>query len=415
MTTSALVENVRKYRRAAGWSQEDLGLHAGLSTGTIRKLERGGSVKVETLHAIARALGIETSRLMAADASAPVRGEDPNRWNLRDLRIALTPAVGLAGAPSRPVGEEPSLRQLRRATMDGVVLYRSDRYGSIAATLPDLIRRADEAVAYFDDGEEHRRALLARSEILQLAGRYLTQIRQYDIAYTALRNAIQDARAAGDLTVAASGVGGLCWTLLRTGRFDEAERIASEAMDLVEPKIRKAEPRHYVAWGGLAMEAAAAAVRNNRPQEARDYRHAAAVAATAVGRTPENSLSHWPAFGVVMAALKALEDAMIVGDARSVVRRASEEEALSPKAWSRLGRPHPNDGHRFSLDVARAHVRTGDPQAGMDELKRLYDSAPEWLRHQQAAASTMEEILSTRKRTLTGDMREVAAHLGVVG
>jgi hypothetical protein len=48
-----------------------------------------------------------------------------------------------------------------------------------------------------------RRALL-------LGGRYLTQVRQYDLGYTALAGVITDARRAADTLTAASGVIGMC-------------------------------------------------------------------------------------------------------------------------------------------------------------------------------------------------------------
>ncbi|MEU6407048.1 hypothetical protein [Streptomyces sp. NPDC046985] len=51
----------------------------------------------------------------------------------------------------------------------------------------------------------------------------------------------------------------------------------------------------------------------------------------------------------------------------------------------------------------------------MDELTRVRDAAPEWLRHQNSAAETMQEILSKRKRTLTTEMQDMAAYLDVVG
>ncbi|MET9881888.1 hypothetical protein ABZZ20_01790 [Streptomyces sp. NPDC006430] len=68
--------------------------------------------------------------------------------------------------------------------------------------------------------------------------------------------------------------------------------------------------------------------------------------------------------------MKALEDSMVVGDVRAVVRKVGDQEELSPKAWKRMGRPSTNHGNRFTLDVARAHTRTGDLSAAMDELTR---------------------------------------------
>ncbi|MEV8421212.1 helix-turn-helix domain-containing protein [Streptomyces niveus] len=291
--TTELADNVRKYRRRAGMSQEELAHAAGVSPGTVRKAEQGGTIRMETLHTLARALGVTTAALMASDAPEPVgRAEEPNRVNLIQLRAALTPAVGLVDQDAEAVAEEPNLRIFRRTLQDARVLYFSDSYKSVAAQLPGLLRDAAQAVAYYDSGDEHRQALLARAEALRLAGTYLTQVRQYDIAYAAVRGAIMDARQAGGMLAAGSGVGCMCWLLVRQGRLDEAEQVAARSMDAVEPKITGAEPDHYAVWGGLAMEAAAAAARNNRPDEAKEYRQAARVAATAVGTAHRNVSRH---------------------------------------------------------------------------------------------------------------------------
>ncbi|WP_406115524.1 helix-turn-helix domain-containing protein [Streptomyces sp. NBC_01014] len=282
-----LSDNVRRYRRRAGMSQEELAHTAGVSPGTVRKAEQGGTLGMETLHTLARALRVTTAALMASDAPEPVgRAEEPNRVNLIQLRAALTPAVGLVDQDVEAMVEEPNLRTFRRTLQDARVLHFSDSYKSVAAQLPGLLRDAAQAVAYYDSGDEHRQALLARAEALRLP---------------------------------------------------------------------------------------------------------------------------------VTVAVKALEDSLVIGDARAVVRKAGGQEELSPRAWKRLGRPSTNDGNRFTLDVARAHARTGDLSAAMDELTRAREAAPQWLRHQNGAAETMQEILRKRKRTLTTEMREMADYLGVVG
>jgi transcriptional regulator with XRE-family HTH domain len=412
--TTEQAENVKKYRRTAGLSQEELAERAELSTGTISKLEQGGNVRMETLHAVARALGVHTSQLMAPDEPEPVRGEDPNRLNLRDLRTALTPPVGLSDASSA-LDEEPNLRAFRRTVYDGAKLYHGDSYKSVASQLPKLIRDASDAVAYFDSGEVHRKALLARAEVMQLAGRYLTQVRQYDLAYTALSRAVTDARAAGDKLTSVSGVIGMCWLLLRQGRLEEAEELAATTADQVEPTFSKATPDECAAWGWLMLRASAAAVRNNRPNEAREYHRVANVAAAAVGQEYTGSyFLHWTTFGPVTVGMKNVEGAMIVGDCRTVVR-LSAEDSMSPKAWKHLGRPSDDNWNRHRLDVARAHARTRDLTAAMDELKSVRRNSPEWIKHQAIAAETMQEVLKRRKRTLASDMREMAAYLGVVG
>ncbi|WP_327234143.1 hypothetical protein OG349_09150 [Streptomyces sp. NBC_01317] len=123
---------------------------------------------------------------------------------------------------------------------------------------------------------------------------------------------------------------------------------------------------------------------------------------------------HWTTFGPLTVGMKGVEDDMVVGDARAVVRKSSED-AMSPKAWKSAGRPSGENWNRHRLDVARAHARTNDLSAAMDELTVVRRVSPEWLRHQRMAAETMQEILKKRKRTLTAEMRDMASYLAVVG
>ncbi|MFE5159090.1 helix-turn-helix domain-containing protein [Streptomyces sp. NPDC056697] len=405
-----LAENVKRFRMAAGLSQEDLAERAGMSVGPIRCLEQGKNVRMETLREVASALGVTTSQLMMSSSPEPV-GFDPNRMHLRDLRAALTPAVSLRGHTWSTPDNDLTMSRLRRSVQDFAKLYFAGSYGSLAIDLPRTLRAADDAVAGFD-GDDALKARVLRSQARRVAGMFLTQVRQYDLAHIALSSAVQDAQEAGDQAAAASAIGGMCWLLMRTTRFDEAERIAAESMDVVEPRIKGATEDEYATWGGLAMEAAAAAARNHRVDEAKEYRKAAATAGKAVGRAHRNLLRHWSIFGPVTVAMKELEDSMIVGDARTVLRRVSDEEVFKPKAWERLGGASTNDTHRYRLDVARARVRTGDASGAMEVLAKLDAEAPEWFRHQHSAVDTFHEV-TKKRRTLTTEMRAVGSHLGV--
>lgn len=112
--------------------------------------------------------------------------------------------------------------------------------------------------------------------------------------------------------------------------------------------------------------------------------------------------------------MKAVEDLSLVGDARGVLRRA-DDGILSNKAVRNFGRPTAPNWGRHRLDVARAHVLLGSHQDAMDELSQLRRSSGEWLTHQPMARYVMADVLKTRKRTLTQEMRSMAAHLGVAG
>lgn len=126
--SSGLADNVKKYRRTAGLNQEQLAEAADLSVSTVQKVEQGGDARTETLHALARALGVTTAALFATEVPAPVVGDESNRQHLAELRSALMPPVGLT-APTLVDSEEAvQLSTLRRGVEDGHALYWSDRY-----------------------------------------------------------------------------------------------------------------------------------------------------------------------------------------------------------------------------------------------------------------------------------------------
>ncbi|MFD3834785.1 helix-turn-helix domain-containing protein [Streptomyces sp. NPDC058642] len=412
--TTGLGDNLRKYRRTAGLTQEEFAEASGKSISTVRKAEQGGHVSMETLADFARALGVQTSALFASEAPRPVVGaeDEANRRYLAELRRALMPPIGLA-APLADPGEAAEPSAVRQSVQDGHALYQADRYTSVARQLPGLLRSSEAAVAILE-GEDQQHAMIARAHALLLTGKYLTQVRQYDMAYFALAEAIRLARETGSTHLAATGVVGLCWLLLRQDRFDESEALAAQTAADVEPRMSEATPSHLAVWGELWLRVAAAAVRNNRPDVAQEARRLARTAGGAMDSEHTEFPAHWSAFGPVTAEAKAVEDLSLVGDARGVLRRA-DGGPLSAQALRSYGTLSPNNWGRHRLDVARAHVVLGSHQDAMDELMRLRQTSGEWLTHQPMARRVMGDLLKTRKRTLTGDMRSMAAHLGIAG
>ncbi|WP_324290207.1 helix-turn-helix domain-containing protein [Streptomyces antarcticus] len=408
-----MADNVRKYRRTAGLSQEGLAEAADLSLSTVRKVEQGGDARVETLHALARALGVTTSALFATEAPRSVVGpqDDANRQHLAELRRALMPPVGLSPHVAEFV-EAAELGATREHVRDARALYEKDRYSSVAKMLPNLLRTSEAAVAALE-GEDQQHAMIARSQVLLMTGQFLTQVRQYDMGYFALAEAIKLAKENGQTLTAATGVVGMCWLLLRQDRFDECEALAARAAAEIEPRMSGATTQHLAVWGELWLRVAASSRRNNRPDVAGEARRMAATAASAMGREDMSFPDHWGGFGPATAEMKAVEDLVLDGDMRGVLRR-SDEGPLSANGLRALGGVTANNWNRHRLDVVRASVETGEHQEAIAELKRIHHRAGGWLTHQPMARHVMTDLLKTRKRTLTQDMRDMAAHLNVV-
>ncbi|MET9818361.1 helix-turn-helix transcriptional regulator [Streptomyces sp. NPDC006355] len=411
--STPLGDTVRAQRRAKGWSQERLATESGLSVSTVRNIEQRGHARLDTLSQVAAAFGVPTSALFAPGVPHPVGEDDSaNRQLLASLRQALMPPVGIAGEALADPAEAAEPAVIRRQMEDALSLYNSDRYESVALMLPGLLRQADAAVVAAEDEERHREAALVRTHTLLLAGKYLTQVRQYDLAYQALTEGIRIARDLENTLTAATGVTGLCWLLLRQDRFDEAERLAATTAEAIEPKYSRASMGELAAYGELCLRIASAAIRNNREQEAEQARKWAATAASAMGHEHRDYRTHWARFGPATVEVKAVEDLALAGDAHGVINR-KDQGLLSKNGLDTVGRPSAINWHRHRLDIAKAHVKLGSTHDAMEELARIKKRAPSWIQHQPMARYVMEDILKTRKRTLTREMRQLATFLNV--
>ncbi len=411
---SAQISNsVRKHRRAAGLTQEGLAERSGVSLTTVASIEQGNSARMASFARLAEALGVDTADLFSGGAPEAVPDDSANRKHLLALRRQLMPPVGLVDTPPTAVALADRA-QLEQAITTTHTHYQADEYAEVARRLPGILAGTEAALNAAEGDEERRAAQATHARAQLLTGKYLTQVRQYDLAYHALSTGIRDARAIGMTTAAAMGVVGMCWLLLRQDRFEECQDLAVATADAVEPRISTATPGQLAVWGELALRIASAAVRNNRKDDAKAARRMAAGAASALGCEHEDFRCHWSTFGPATAGIKAVEDLSLKEDARGVLRLA-DDGPLSPKSLQTLGRPSPNNWARHRLDVVHAHVILGAHQEAMDELKGVHAESPEWLKHQAIARHLMEDILKRRKRTLTRDMRLMASHLSVTG
>ncbi|MDT0307361.1 helix-turn-helix transcriptional regulator [Streptomyces sp. DSM 44917] len=398
-------DRLRDFRQRLGLTQEALAERAQLSVGVVKKLERGGQARIETYHALARALRIRTSQLFEPAGPPQDLHADDHAIDLMPLRQAVSPPLSVTGTLLREDGEPPNLPHLAGAARALSAAYARDDYGRVAAVLPELVRSAHVAVLHFDDGPPGEEALRIRADVSQMAGRYLTQVRAYDLAHMALADAVRDAARAGDRMRAALAVSAQGWTLLRQGRLDEAERITLAAAEAVEPRISRAAPAELGIWGRLLRRASSAAARNNRPEEAGEYLTLARTAATALrGKTSEH-LYGWNHFNAMRVSLQAIENHMVGG-------RPERALALTARLPANAASPSTN-WRRHRLTVAQAHSRTRAGEESFRILSELKGEAPEWLKHQRLAGDIFREARGQRKRPLTGEQRALGDFLGV--
>ncbi|OII64271.1 transcriptional regulator [Streptomyces sp. CC53] len=399
-------DRLRLVRLSRGLTQEGLAERSGLSLGVVKKIERGGSARLETYHALARALNVRTSALLEASGPHRTRRGDDDNLGLMPLRQAIAPAVSLSGRlrAGGAADVEPDPDHLERTARAVAVAYHRDDYGTVAGLLPALVLSAHATVEHFDNGEERTRSLRVRSDILQMAGRYLTQVRAYDLAHTALRDAIQDAVSVDDKGLVAAAVYQQGWLLMRQGRLDEAEKVSVATAEAVEPRLSQASRKSLGAWGKLLVHGSAAAARNNRPQEAREMLRLGRAAGAALGGSSAVAESSWGRFDWRTVAYQGIEN-QLVADKPDRVLRLSERMAEPTSAVSM---------RRHLLDVAQAHAMLRQPDQALGILSLLLTETPEWLRHQRMASQTWQDAVRVgKKRRVTTRQRELAEFFDV--
>ncbi|RBQ21230.1 hypothetical protein DP939_00410 [Spongiactinospora rosea] len=398
---------LRELRFRRGFTQEGLAEAAGLSVQCIKKIEQGGSARMETYHQIAKALGVRTVWFVAPGSPEPV-AETANVALLADIRGAIIPPLGMDGNAlyGTADADDVSLPHLREAVDASALAYHGDKYDHLAQVLPELIKSVQYHVSRFDGSSgDGREAIRLRADALGVAGRYLIQIRAHDLALTAIQQSLRDARTIGSVPLAASAISLQGWALLRQGRFDEVERLAAAAAHEMEPRVSAASKGELAAWGWVLLSAATAAVRNNRPNEAQDYVSIARTAATRFGKE-QRGLPGYRAFGPVSVSMKAGEVAMVAGEPAQALE---EIERITPED----GRPYASTWNRGQIERAYAYLESGDTERATEVLQELKARSPQWLRYQQRAKDAAEGILKARTRIPTAAQREIADFLGV--
>ncbi len=385
-----LGDRLRNVRKRRGLSQRELADLSGVSVSLIRKLEQGEreDSRLETVHKLAAALRVPTTALAAGPDAAEPEREDVEQW--APVRRALE------GRAEEVPAEEPTLEGLGTAFAGVVPLLVANQFAEVRAMLPALLRDADALVAVSVNGTEAAARRL-RSQIRQLTAFLMSQTWQFDVTGHALEMALDDA---GDGLTAMSAIDEKCWGLIRAGRLAETRDLATRWADETEPRrLSRATRDELAAWGNFLLRVSAAAVRDNRPGEAREALRLARVAAVATGNDFILGYHPWQVFGPVTVAVIQAENAMIQDRPETTLAISGQLDVRSF--------PVSRHYHRHRLDVAHAHVAVRQYGEAVGVLQEIRRAAPEWLVQQRYARDILADVVE-RRRVLTAEMRDLA-------
>lgn len=397
-----LGDRLRRLRRMAGLTQEELAERANLSVDTVKKLEQRvkHSARLPTLHALAQGLGVELTSLLGDPPGVPSNGEvDPPQ--LVALRRAVMPP--LFAPPSEPSGvEKLSMPLLRAEIAEGWTLYHNADFGRLMEVLPGVVTDARFAAAVGTaDGKAEGQAALGKA--LQLAGHLAIRLGKTDLALSALERAMMAASESSDPLLAPMVTNSVAWNYQRQNRLDDAEYAAVTAADRVESEHTSTAEGVRV-WGGLVMSAATSAARSG------DYEKASTMMQTAEDATRRLAALPPPVNGKMVSVFS--RSSVRIERVRLAVQHERPEEALSLAKGMRLSRDTPPSWRTWLLlDVARAHTDLGNAEGAVKALTRLREVAPGWMRHHTLAVAIVTDLWSGPSRP--PGLRKLADFLGV--
>jgi transcriptional regulator with XRE-family HTH domain len=395
-------DRIADLRKRRDLTQEELAERANLHVDVIRKLEQGRrkTARLTSINALARALDTEPSYLVGQPSTfeTHVSAEDPP--SVLALRQAVSPVADLLGIDT-DVEDAPTIAQLRASLKSTSKIRREGRVGEIGALLPQLIRDARAAVhAYTGSKAAAANSVLAVA--YQVAATTLTALGKEDAAFTALERSMVAIRQCDDPHLETLAMSTLSWVFTKQGRLADAERVALDRAQKIEPTF-SSSPKELALWGVLLLRGATAAVRQEKGSTVDELLRRATAAAELVGQDLTVYATPFGPTNAGVAKVNFLVEMEKSDEAVAAARRVPNLESLPP-TWRA----------RFHVDRALAHADMSNDRAAEKALLAAEAEAPEWMRYHSTSRRLVEELRGRAKRR-DAPVLGLAARLGMSG
>ncbi|MFI6988798.1 helix-turn-helix domain-containing protein [Nonomuraea wenchangensis] len=354
-------------RSARRMTQSDLARAANVSLSTIRKLEQGSrNPGDDVLDAIARALGVDPSRLL----HGPSRTGSRVHGTIPLLRQVITTCDFPDDGPVRPLPE------LREAVGEAVRWRLESQYVRLSYVLPDLIAelvrglragsilapllvtsyRAADAVAY-------------KYGYLDLSARLIDLMRKTSVL-------VEDPLLAASVAYVRTEV------FFATHTYGAGLRALESEIDRLRT-CRDTSHEYIGVLGSLHMRAAVVAARAGQVEDALSHR---AEAQRLGGIVPEG-VYYGTAFGPDSVRIHEVSLAVSLGD--SHLRPALD----IGDAWAPPSSMPAERRSGFFIELARARLWAGMRDAAFDALKSARRIAPQHTREHRWVREDVETLL----------------------
>jgi transcriptional regulator with XRE-family HTH domain/tetratricopeptide (TPR) repeat protein len=397
-------------RKAAGFSQERLAEHLGVTTGTVGRWERGEATpEPPTQRRLVRALDLtgvqellellypQKSLLTAVDERLEVRsigsrsgqpGHDPRRavqiGHSLDRVHGVVPLVRRAldafdlpdDGPTRPLVEiSADVARVNEHRLEA-------RYGALAELLPDLLGELARAAQVAKEGPPQQQVALLRALALRAADGIAFKFGYLDLSGRLIDLMRQSAAQANDPLLVAAAEYVRTETFFASGDLSTAGRALVKVAS--ELALSNLDDQHVAAaYGSLHMRAAVVAGRIGDLRAAKDHLREANEAAK---RVPEG-VYRGTAFGPQSIRIHELAVATELRDPVGVERAATWHPSAELPAERRS---------HYYIELGSAQHDLGHHEEAYVCIEMARDAAPQHTREHPQVKGTLASLLQHR-------------------
>lgn len=395
-------ERIAFYRRRRGLSQEVCAGLVGRTENWLSQIERGVRPldRLSVLVELARVLRV--SLLDLIEHPVPANPERPGPLFVSSLRAALMRYDTIERTLGPVTAQHPGphdLARLREGVSNANRLYQRTRYAVAGELLAGLIVEALQATRELRDAAQ-RQAYGLLAEVYQVTAKTLSRVGEPGLAWIVAERSIDAAAHAETPLLMAASAYHLGQALLRGGYFDEAIDIVTRAGESLEHGAdQRQRPERLSAAGALHLTAAIATAKKREGAAVyRLLRQADAIA----GQLGEDRNDLWLAFGPANVEIHRVAIAGELGDPTEAIRRgeAIDRAELPPQLVGRRS--------QVPIELARAYAQRRMDTQAVDALLTAERMAPEALRFDATAQTTIRHLLTRPRRTPTPELRRLA-------
>jgi hypothetical protein len=320
----------------------------------------------------------------------------------RAAETRATLGRAILAPPSRPDRPPLTAAAVAAGAEQAWQLRQRAEYQALGALLSALIPEAEACTANAEE-QDVEQAGEALVHVYNAASSLLKRLGDDSLAAIAADRAVRTAERFGAALLTAAAKYRLANVLLVAGRLDEAQAVALDAADLVDPG-RVSSTSGLATWGGLLLTAAVSAARTSDLSRTWEFLGEARTAGQLLGA---DHADMYAIFGPTNVAIHCVQVAVELRDGRDAVRRGNlvDPNHLPAGLVERRG--------QFLIDMAHAHTLAGDDHAATAALVEATRVALQEVELSGDAHGVLRGLLSRPHGGRTPELRALAIRIGL--